>query len=82
MTPLIDFVEMTEWVRFNDDGSSDHLRVIDGELVGTEHWDRSPYMQVRDKNGNPSWPPFRPDCDWLVEVKRAPAKPVPASINQ
>ena len=40
------FVDVTEWIRFNDDGSSDHLRVIGSELVESVHYERSPYVRL------------------------------------
>ncbi|MGI9293446.1 MAG: hypothetical protein ACR2PS_05635 [Pseudomonadales bacterium] len=61
-------VEMTEWVRFNDNGSSDHIKVIDGELFDSFHMDPSPYLNLRD------WPPVPAGevCDWLIETKKLP----------
>ena len=71
---MTDLVEMTEWVRFNADGSSDHITVMDGELFGVQHWAKTPYLQTRDEQGYPIWPPRPPDCEWLVEVKQSPSR--------
>jgi len=61
-----DFVEMTEFVRFNSDGTSDHIVVIEDKLFEVLHRDPTPYVLLRD------WPPVRAgdECDWLVEVTR------------
>lgn len=58
--------ELTEWVRFNKDGSSDHMQAIDGDLIKSFHMDPSPYVIVDP------WPPVPAGktCDWLVEVNR------------
>lgn len=33
---------ITIFVRFNDDGSSDHIRVLEDKLLSYEHFDKSP----------------------------------------
>ena len=65
---MIDYVEMTEFVRFNSDGSSDHIRVMDGELFDSQHHDPAPYLLLG------YWPPIPAgdECDWIVEVKKLP----------
>jgi hypothetical protein len=39
-------VLITEHVRLNADGSSDHIHVIDGELDRYEHCDIAPYVNL------------------------------------
>ena len=51
---------MTEHVRFNDDGSSDHIKVVDGELVGHEHWDVAPYYRLD------------PEIAWIIHNAEKP----------
>ena len=58
---MSEFVEMTEWVRFNPDGSSSHIKVIDGVLFDSFEMNPSPYVVVR------GCPP-----DWIVESKKCP----------
>jgi len=65
MKDLSNFVEMTEFVRFNPDGSSFHIRVIDGELFDSFDMNPSPYFVLKD------WPPkpLGDVCDWIVNVQ-------------
>lgn len=64
-----DFVEMTEFVRFNDDGSSSHIKVIAGELFDSFNMNPSPYVVVCDRPPVPAGE----TTDWLVEVNRVPS---------
>jgi len=70
-----DFVEMTEFVRFNSDGTSDHIVVIEDKLFEVLHRDPTPYVLLRDWPPVPvadcqCWVPSGDECDWLVEVTR------------
>ena len=43
---MSEYVEVTEWIRFNDDGSADHLKVVGDQLVDSRHWKVSPYVRT------------------------------------
>ena len=47
-------ITITEHVRFNDDGSSDHIKVIDGELHEFTHFEKAPYVRMN------------PDIAWAI----------------
>lgn len=61
-------IEMVEFVRFNPDGSSSHITVVNGKLFDTFDTDPSPYVVVDP------WPPTPAGdtCDWIVEVYDIP----------
>jgi len=63
---MTETVEITEFVRFNPDGSSSHIKVLDGELFDTYEINPSPYLIVDP------WPPVPAGdkCDWIVEINR------------
>lgn len=47
-----DIVTVTEHVRFNSDGSSDHIKVVGDKLLSVEHFDKSPFILI---DTNISW---------------------------
>lgn len=61
-------VIITEYVRFNADGSSDHIKVIGDELFSVEHFPETPYVIV-DK-----------DISWIINTTKKSVF-VPKQLN-
>ena len=51
-------VTITEHVRFNDDGSSDHIKVIEDEVFSFEHFDVAPFFRLY------------PEIAWIIRIER------------
>jgi len=49
-------VTITEHIRFNADGSSDHIKVIEDEFHSFEHFDIAPYFRLD------------PEIAWIIKM--------------
>ena len=53
-----EWVTITEHIRFNTDGSSDHIKVVEDEVLSFEHFDKSPFFRID------------PEIAWIIQTGR------------
>jgi len=61
---MSEWVTITEHIRFNTDGSSDHIKVVEDEVLSFEHFDKSPFFRID------------PEIAWIIQTGRGLENPI------